>query len=78
MVRINCHAVKKSAPKDHRPGLADIAVDKLADLETNFYKFMQANFTDRGKSISNDKEIKAETEEALKKAIEEFKKGFAP
>ena len=58
--------------------LDDIAVDKLAAFETNFYKFMKANFTDVGKSISKDKEIKAETEEALKKAIEEFKQGFAP
>lgn len=56
--------------------LDDIAIDKLAAFETNFYRFTEANHPQVGKSIATEKEITAETEEALKAAIEEFKQGM--
>jgi len=56
--------------------LDDIAIDKLATFETNFHRFMEANHPKVGKSIAQSKELNTETEEALKKAILEFKKGM--
>jgi len=55
----------------------DIAVDKVAAFETDFYNFMEANHPEIGKAIAQKKEISPETEEALKVAIEEFKRGFS-
>jgi len=55
----------------------DIAVDKVAAFETDFYNFMEANHPETGKAIAQKKEISPETEEALKVAIEEFKRGFS-
>jgi len=55
--------------------LDDIPVDKVSDFETNFYRFMEANHPEVGESIAREKEITAETEEALKAAILEFKQG---
>ena len=54
----------------------DVPLDKVQAFETNFYRFMEANHPETGKSIAKDKEISAETEEALKAAIVEFKQGF--
>jgi len=56
--------------------LDDIPIDKVATFETNLYRFMEANHPEVGKSIAQSKELAAETEDALKKAILEFKKGF--
>ncbi len=56
--------------------LDDIAVDKLATFETNLYRFMEANHPEVGASIAREKDITAEIEEALKKAILEFKQGY--
>jgi F-type H+-transporting ATPase subunit alpha len=55
----------------------DIAVDKVAAFETDFYNFMEANHPEIGKAIAKEKEISPETEEALKAAIGEFKQGFS-
>jgi len=55
----------------------DIAVDKVAAFETDFHNFMEANHPEIGKAIAQKKEISPETEEALKVAIEEFKRGFS-
>ena len=55
----------------------DIAVDKVAAFETDFYNFMEANHPEIGKAIAQKKEISPETEEALKAAILEFKQGFS-
>ena len=57
--------------------LDDVAVEKLSDFETNFHRFMEANHPEIGKTINKDKEISDKTEEALKKAIDEFKKGMS-
>jgi F-type H+-transporting ATPase subunit alpha len=53
--------------------LDDIAIDKLAVFETKFNEFMENNNPEIGKSIAKTKEISDQTEEALKKAILEFK-----
>jgi len=55
--------------------LDDVPVDKVASFEANFYRFMEANHPEIGKSIASKKEITPETEEKLKAAIAEFKKG---
>ena len=54
----------------------DVAIDKVITFETNFHRFMEANHPQLGKTIAGEKEISAETEEALKAAILEFKQGF--
>lgn len=56
--------------------LDDIAVEKVTTFEADFHRFMEANHPQVGESIAKSKELSAETEEALKKAIQEFKKGF--
>ena len=55
----------------------DVAVDKVAAFEADFYNFMEANHPEIGKTIAQKKEISPETEEVLKVAIEEFKRGFS-
>lgn len=56
--------------------LADVAVDKITAFETSFYSFMDTNHPEIGKDIAEKKELKPETETALKNAIIEFKKGY--
>jgi len=56
--------------------LDDIAEDKLVAFETGFHRFMEANHPEIGKAIAKEKDISPETEEALKKAIPEFKQGY--
>ena len=55
----------------------DVAIDRVIDFEANFHRFMEANHPEIGKTITREKEISAETEEALKAAILEFKQGTA-
>jgi F-type H+-transporting ATPase subunit alpha len=55
--------------------LDDVPVDKVIAWEENFRRFMETNHPELEQKINDDKEIKPETEEALKKAIGEFKKG---
>ena len=57
--------------------LDDIPVEKLVAFEAEFYRFMDASYANLGKSIAATKELSSETEESLKKAIQEFKQGFA-
>jgi len=56
--------------------LDDMPVGKVAKFEAEFHKFMEASHSEIGKEIATKKEIKTETEEALKKAILEFKQTF--
>jgi len=56
--------------------LDDIPVGKMAAFEAEFYRFMAASYAKPGQSIAGTKELNAETEETLKKAIQEFKQGF--
>jgi F-type H+-transporting ATPase subunit alpha len=53
--------------------LDDVPVEKIAAFEQAFHHFMETNHPELGQRIVADKEIKPETEEALKKAISEFK-----
>ncbi|MFC1892545.1 F0F1 ATP synthase subunit alpha [Chloroflexota bacterium] len=53
--------------------LDDVPMGKVTAFETDFHKFMEANHPEVGESITRDKEVKAETEEALKAAISQFK-----
>jgi F-type H+-transporting ATPase subunit alpha len=53
--------------------LDDVPVEKIAAFEQAFHHFMETNHPEVGQRIVADKEIKPETEEALKKAISEFK-----
>jgi len=54
----------------------DVALDKITTFETNFQSFMETTRPEIGKAIESEKDISAETEEALKAAILEFKQGF--
>jgi F-type H+-transporting ATPase subunit alpha len=54
----------------------DIALDKITTFETNFHSFMETTHPEIDKAIEREKDISAETEEALKTAILEFKQGF--
>jgi F-type H+-transporting ATPase subunit alpha len=56
--------------------LDDIPVDKIATFETDFYRFMESSYADLAKNIASSRDLSAENEEALKKAIAEFKQGF--
>jgi F-type H+-transporting ATPase subunit alpha len=53
--------------------LDDVPVDKVIAWEGNFYRFMETNHPELEQKINDDKEIKTETEEALKAAVKEFK-----
>ncbi len=55
--------------------LDDIAVEQLAAFEVDFHRFMETSHPEAGRAIAKEKDISAETEEALKAAISEFKRG---
>jgi len=54
----------------------DVAGDEVITFETNLHRFMEANHPEIGKNMAKEKQITAETEEALKAAILEFKQGW--
>jgi F-type H+-transporting ATPase subunit alpha len=54
----------------------DVPLDKVAAFEEQFERFMGANYGDTAKSIAATKDLSAEDQEALKKAVVEFKQGF--
>lgn len=53
--------------------LDDVPVDKIGPFEDAFHRFMETNHPEIGRSITSEKTITDDTEEALKKAISEFK-----
>ena len=53
--------------------LDDVPVDKIITREGDFHRFMETSHPELEQKINEDKEIKTETEGALKSAIEEFK-----
>ena len=57
--------------------LDDIAVEKITTFESNLLSYMDTNHPEVGKAISDSRELKPETEKALKDSIAEFKKGYA-
>jgi F-type H+-transporting ATPase subunit alpha len=56
--------------------LDDVSVEKLRDFEVAFHRFMESNHPQIGQDIEEKGEIVPETEEALKKAIGEFKQSM--
>jgi F-type H+-transporting ATPase subunit alpha len=56
--------------------LDDVPVDKVISWEGNFHRFMESHYHDLEQRINRDMEIKVDTEEALKAAITEFKRGI--
>jgi F-type H+-transporting ATPase subunit alpha len=57
--------------------LDDVPVDKAIAFEANFHRFMEANHPEIGQTINKDKELSDKTEGALKKALDDFKKGMS-
>jgi F-type H+-transporting ATPase subunit alpha len=57
--------------------LDDVPVDKVTAFETDLHKFMETNHPEIGKDIASARDISPENEEALKKAIAEFKQARA-
>ena len=55
--------------------LDDVDVGHLAPFEADFHRFMEATHPDIGSVIARDKDLSQETEDSLKAAIAEFKKG---
>lgn len=53
--------------------LDDVPVDKISSVEDSFHRYMETNRPEIGKAIASEKDISANTGEALKKAIAEFK-----
>jgi len=56
--------------------LDDVAVNRLAAFEADFHRFVEASHADIVGAIATEGEISPETEEKLKVAIDEFKKGL--
>jgi F-type H+-transporting ATPase subunit alpha len=56
--------------------LDEVPVDGVVEFEEGFHRFMEVNHPDIGKRLAEQKELSAETEDALKKAIAEYKKSI--
>jgi len=56
--------------------LDDVPVNRTRAFESEFSSFLETTHADVAKAILKDKDIKPETEEALKKAFKEFKETF--
>jgi F-type H+-transporting ATPase subunit alpha len=56
--------------------LDDVAVDKVKDWENKFHQYLKVQKKNLLKSIEDKKELIEPIEAELKKAIEEFKKGY--
>ena len=58
--------------------LDDILVNEVTVFEANFHRFIETNNPEISGAITREKDISPQTEEALKKAITEFKNTFYP
>jgi F-type H+-transporting ATPase subunit alpha len=56
--------------------LDDIPVAKITAFETDFNRFIGANYAELVKTVADTKELDDKSEETLKKAIDKFKKDF--
>lgn len=56
--------------------LDDLPVDKVLPFEEEFLNYMHTSHPEVGEAIAKTGELSKETEEKLKAAIIEFKKGF--
>ncbi len=54
----------------------DVPVDKIKHYESSLLRFMETTFSDLLSTIAAKKELSSESEQILKKAIEQFKQGF--
>ena len=54
--------------------LDDIPIDKVASFEANFLRFMDASHPDISRKILETRDLDKDTEAALRRAIEEFKR----
>jgi F-type H+-transporting ATPase subunit alpha len=57
--------------------LDDVPLDKIAAFENGLHRFMETNHPEIGKDIAKAKDVRPETEEALKGAILAFKQSGA-
>lgn len=57
--------------------LADVPVDQVVKFQSDYLKFMRSNYAEISKAIREQKKLEKDTEEALKKAIKEFKDTFS-
>ena len=57
--------------------LDGVPVEKVGAFEDAFHRFMETSHRDICERIAKEKELSEETEEALKKAILEFKESFS-
>jgi len=57
--------------------LDDIAIDQVAAVEGDFHRFLEVSHPEIGGAIAKEKDISADTEEALKAAIGDFKQSIA-
>ena len=57
--------------------LDDVPMDKIAAFENGLHRFMETNHPEIGKDIAKAKDVRPETEEALKGAILAFKQSGA-
>jgi F-type H+-transporting ATPase subunit alpha len=57
--------------------LDDIPVAKVTSFEGEFNQFIETSYAELAKSIADKKELDDSSTETLKKAIEEFKKGYS-
>ncbi|HWR38012.1 MAG TPA: F0F1 ATP synthase subunit alpha [Patescibacteria group bacterium] len=55
----------------------DVPIHEVTKFEEDYLKFMRSNYAEIAKAIREKKQLDAETETALKKAIKEFKDTFA-
>ena len=56
--------------------LDDIPVNKVIAFEADFSRFMDTNYAELAKAIADSKDIDDANTETLKKAIDDFKKGY--
>jgi F-type H+-transporting ATPase subunit alpha len=56
--------------------LDDVPVEKIKDFETGMLNFMEASSPDLLRTIATKKELDHESEEILKKAIQQYKQGL--
>jgi F-type H+-transporting ATPase subunit alpha len=55
--------------------LDEVPVEKVLAYEENFHRFMKTSYPGIERRINEDKEIKPDTEDALRKAISQFNEG---
>jgi len=56
--------------------LLDVEVDAITRFESEFFAFLDTKYPEIPEAIRTDKVISAQTEDALRKAVEEFKENF--